>query len=208
MARVDDYIEAQKIAVETLKQQPLADIIRRSGFESYDDGSISIRIPFLDRNYRVDFPQFGFNDADNETVEVPIQEQVLILHYLLGVTPSPQSGDWVPYREMPGASLYHSVFVKRAADPLKKVFGRNISGFTNTSSMLNGRPVDFGDAAFEFLLFPRVPIQVILHEGDEEFPPEANILFDKSISRYLSPEDVAWLAGMLVYRLIALSHSS
>ena len=86
MARVDDYIEAQKIAVETLKKQPLADIIRRSGFESDDDDSTSIRIPFLDRNYRVDYPQFAFNDADNETTEVPIQEQVLILHYLLGVT--------------------------------------------------------------------------------------------------------------------------
>jgi len=89
MARVDDYIEARKIAVETLKQQPLGDIIRRSGFESVDDDSISIRIPFLDRIYRVDYPQFGFRDADNESTEVPIQEQVLILHYLMGAAPSP-----------------------------------------------------------------------------------------------------------------------
>ncbi|HIJ57997.1 MAG TPA: DUF3786 domain-containing protein [Deltaproteobacteria bacterium] len=208
MTRMDDYIEARKIAVETLKQQPLADIIRRSGFESDDDGSISIRIPFLDRTYRVGYPKFEFGDVDDETFEIPIQEQVLILHYLLGVTPFPLTGDWVPYREIPGASLYHSVFVKRAADPLKKVFGRNVSGFSRTASQLNGGPVDFGDAAFEFLLFPRVPIQLILHEGDEEFPSEAIILFDRSISRYLSPEDIAWLAGMLVYRLIALSHSS
>ena len=208
MARMDDYVEARKIAVETLKQQPLGDIIRRSGFESDDDGSASIRIPFLDRNYRVAYPEFRFSDVDNETVEVPIQEQVLILHYLLGATLSPLTGDWVPYREIPGASVYHSVFVKRAADPLKKVFGRNIPGFSNTSSLLNGKPVELGDAASEFLLFPRVPIQLILHEGDDEFPPEANILFDKSISRYLSPEDIAWLAGMVVYRLISLSHSS
>ena len=205
MARVDDYIEAQKLAVETLKQQPLTDIIRRSGFESGEDGSI--RIPFLDRIYRVDYPQFELSDVDNETAEVSIQEQVLILHYLMGVTPSPLDGNWVPYREIPGASLYHSVFVKRVADPLKKVFGQNISGFSRTASILDGKPVDFGDAAFEFFIFPRVPIQLILHEGDEEFPPEANVLFDKSISRYLSPEDIAWLAGMLVYRLIALSHS-
>lgn len=205
MARIDDYIEAQKIAVQTLSQKSIDDIILRSGFESDDDGSI--RIPFLNRNYRVDYPDFMFYDADDETAEVPIQEQVLILHYLLGVASSPLTGDWIPYREIPGASLYHSVFLKRAADPLKKVFGQNLAGFVNASSMLNGRAVDFGDAAFEFSLFPRVPIQLILYEGDEEFPPEANILFDKSISRYLSPEDIAWLAGMVVYRLIALSYS-
>ena len=33
----------------------------------------------------------------------------------------------------------------------------------------------------------------------------ANILFDKNIGRILSPEDVAWLAGMVVYRLMALA---
>lgn len=208
MARVDDYTEARNIAVEILKQQALSDIIRRSGFESDDDDSISVRIPFLNRNYRIDYPQFDFRDIDNETTDVPIQEQVLILHYLMGANPSPLAGNWVPYREIPGASLYHSVFVKRAADPLKKVFGRNTSDFSRTATLLNGNPIDFGDAAFEFLIFPRVPIQLILHEGDEEFPPEANILFDQSISRCLSPEDIAWLAGMLVYRLIALSHAS
>jgi hypothetical protein len=46
---------------------------------------------------------------------------------------------------------------------------------------------------------------MILWIGDDEFPPEANILFDQTIGDFLSPEDVAWLAGMVVYRLIALS---
>jgi hypothetical protein len=44
-----------------------------------------------------------------------------------------------------------------------------------------------------------------LWEGNAEFPSEANILFDETIGDILSPEDVAWLAGMLVYRLTALS---
>ena len=76
---------------------------------------------------------------------------------------------------------------------------------------LSGRPINWGgtaveagDAAFEFTVFPHVPTQLILHAGDEEFPPEANILFDDSIGTILSPEDVAWMAGMVVYRLMAL----
>jgi len=61
------------------------------------------------------------------------------------------------------------------------------------------------DVGFEFKVFPKVPLQLILWEGDDEFPPEASILFDETIGEILSPEDVAWLSGMLVYRLIALS---
>jgi hypothetical protein len=50
-----------------------------------------------------------------------------------------------------------------------------------------------------------VPLQMVLYVGDDEFPAEANILFDPSIERLLSAEDIAWMAGMLVYRMIALS---
>ncbi|MBW2011870.1 MAG: DUF3786 domain-containing protein, partial [Deltaproteobacteria bacterium] len=53
--------------------------------------------------------------------------------------------------------------------------------------------------------FPKVPLQLILWAGDDEFAPEANILFDDTVSKILSPEDAAWLAGMIVYRLMALS---
>jgi hypothetical protein len=42
-------------------------------------------------------------------------------------------------------------------------------------------------------------------EGDDEFEPEANIVFDRTIGGILSPEDIAWAAGMVVYRLMALS---
>jgi hypothetical protein len=48
-------------------------------------------------------------------------------------------------------------------------------------------------------------VDYILWEGDDEFDAEANILFTESTGECLSPEDAAWLAGMVVYRLMALS---
>ncbi|MEE8541956.1 MAG: DUF3786 domain-containing protein, partial [Desulfobacterales bacterium] len=62
-------------------------------------------------------------------------------------------------------------------------------------------------AGFEFNLFPRVPVQLIVWEGDDEFPAAANILFDQTVGAILSPEDIAWLAGMIVYRMIKLTHA-
>ena len=204
MARVDDYVAAKKIAVQKLAEQPLTEILQTAGFEK--SGENGFEIPFLDRVYEISFPEFDFKDLSDEDKEVPLQEQVLILHYLISEDKQTPAGKWIAYREIPGAAFYFSAFVKRAIDPLKKVFGQNKSGLIKASRKVDGKAVEPGDAAFEFKLFPRVSLQVILWEGDDEFPPEANILFDETIGDIFSPEDAAWLAGMLVYRLISLSY--
>jgi hypothetical protein len=203
MPRIDDYINAREITVNELRNVSLEQLIERSGFRSIDDAAM--RVPFLDRTYRVGYPDFEFIDEEDESNEVPIQEQVLVLHYLKSAGPHPVTGQWVAYREIPGASFYFSAFVKRAIDPLKNVFGQNISGLQKAAEILKGVPIDPGDAGFEFRVFPNVSLQMILYAGDEEFPAEASILFDGEVGEILSPEDIAWMAGMVVYRLIALA---
>jgi hypothetical protein len=54
---------------------------------------------------------------------------------------------------------------------------------------------------------PRIPLTLVLWTGDEEFAPEATVLFDKSVRSYLPPEDIAMLSGMVVYRLIRINQS-
>lgn len=203
MARIDDYAAAKNLAAEKLSAEDFDIIAKRTGFEAA--AADAFRVHFLDRVYRVGFPEFEFRDEKNPGKEIPLQEQVLILHYMLGKDVPTLSGNWVAYREIPGAGFYFSAFVKRAVDPLKKTFGVNAAALAQASAKLGGKAVEPGDAAFEFSLFPRVRMRLILWEGDEEFPPEAGILFEDSIANFFSPEDIAWLAGMLVYRLMALS---
>jgi len=203
MPRIDDYLGALALAREKLAAEPFDLVLTRSGFEPADVSAL--RVPFLNRVYRVTRAGFAFVDLAAAGRDVPLQEQILILHYLMAQSPAAVAGDWVAYREIPGAAFYFGAFVKRAIDPLKKVFGRNVAGFVAAAGRLMGRPVAPGDAGFEFRVFPKIPLRLILYAGDEEFAPEANILFDRSIGGMLSPEDIAWLAGMVVYRLISLS---
>jgi Domain of unknown function (DUF3786) len=203
MPRIDDYLSARQLAKDRLSADPYQLLLTRSGFEAAEGQAF--RIPFLNRHYRVSYPQFDFTDMDAPGRDVPLQEQILILHYLLAKDPGLPSDDWVAYREIPGATFYFAAFAKRALEPLKKAFGQNPGGFKSAAVRLQGEALEFGDAACEFRVFPKVPVRLILHAGDEEFPPEANILFDRSIGRQLSPEDIAWLAGMIVYRLIAIA---
>jgi hypothetical protein len=206
MARIDDYHQAKQLAVEALAVRPLIELASRGGFERVDPASFEVK--FLDRSYHVHYPEFAFVDQGEPSREVPIQQQILILHYLMAPDLPELSGRWVSYREIPGASFYFSAFVKRAVEPLRTAFGRNIAGLAAAAETLNGRGIASGDAGFEFRLFPKVPVQLIVWEGDEEFAPEASIVFDATIGRIFSPEDIAWLAGMVVYRLIALAKGS
>jgi hypothetical protein len=203
MARVDDYRAARALAAETLSAEPLSAISERTGLACRNDNHLEI--PFLDRRYGISYPAFRFEDLDAPEREIPLQEQVLILHYIVGADPLRSPGDMIAYREIPGAAFYFGPFVKRAVNPLKETFGRNLEAFHRACRILNGSSIDAGDAGYRFQVFPQLALHYILWEGDEEFEPEANILFNEAIGDCLSPEDAAWLAGMVVYRLMALS---
>jgi hypothetical protein len=204
MARIDDYVQARKIAIESLAKTDFIQLQQRAGFTQNSSATTMI-VPFLNRVFRIECPSFEFIDCEDESKEVPIQEQVLILHYLKAEAFPMPTGRWVSYREIPGATFYYSAFLSRAVDPLKQVFGKNIEGLKKAAEKLQGKQSDTGDAAYEFYPFPKIPLMLTIWEGDDDFPPEANIVFDETIGAILSPEDIAWMAGMLVYRLMALS---
>ena len=204
MPRIDDYKNARKLAIEELAGVSFDTILQRTGFESVEANRFLIS--FLDRVFHISFPELEFEDEAESYKEIPIQEQILILHYMLSPAPAPLTDNWISYREIPGASFYYSAFVKRAIDPLKKVFGQNIDGLLRAGEILGGKTIDTGDAGYEFRPFPNIPVRIILWAADDEFPAEANIVFNENIRGSLSPEDIAWLAGMVVYRLISLSN--
>ncbi|KJS33231.1 MAG: hypothetical protein VR64_03205 [Desulfatitalea sp. BRH_c12] len=202
MARIDDFQQARDLAAQELALENINTIAQRSGFEVA--GDTALRVPFLDRVYRLDYPAFTFTDEADPSAQVPLQEQVLILHYLKGCRPALQDR-WVAYRELPGAGFYFGAFAKRAVEPLKKVFGQNAQALKKAGGNLGALPIDTGDAGLRIDVLPYAPIQIILWEGDDEFPAEANILFDAATGDCLSPEDSAWLASLTVYRLMALA---
>ncbi len=206
MARIDDYAAAVALAAERLSKIPFETLVARSGVTAA--GPDRFLIDFLGSRYGVSYPAFSFSPAQEAGAAppVPLQEQVLLLHYLEADGQAPV-GRWITYREIPGASFYFPAFVKRAVDPLKKGFGADVSLLASAAAHLDAAPVPAGDAAFTFQVLPRIPVQLILWEGDAEFPPEANILFDESVGTLLPPEDIAWLAGMLVYKLLGLMRS-
>ena len=161
-------------------------------------------VSFLGTEYRVEIhPQTDIAKV-NSAEEVSIPDKILIAHYLLGSTGKKPAGKLITFRQIPDGHFYFEAFQRRARDPFANYFGDNGRLFVKCAEMLGAVPVEIGDFGMEFPIFPHIRVQLVLWAGDEEFPADATILFDESIQRILSAEDIAVMSGSLVYRLIGL----
>ena len=95
--------------------------------------------------------------------------------------------------------------MNRSQKPLLNFFGNRLELLEGAAQALGGRMVHYGDKAVIIPALPRVPIVLVFWSGDEEFQPEASILFDSTIPTYLSTEDIAVLSQQTVFRLIKLA---
>lgn len=133
--------------------------------------------------------------------DLPLAEKILVLHYLLGQQSRPTRGVMVAFKNLPGAAFYDPTYQKRGPRRISRRFGASEESFRKACRSLGWRETEFGDAAFEFDIFPKIRGVVVLYLGDEEFPAEASILFSDEIVNFLSLEDVAVLAGSIANRL-------
>jgi Domain of unknown function (DUF3786) len=207
MARIDDYrkaVQLGRVALEGKNPKRIAD---RSGALFQADGGdrVTLILPFLNRDVAISWLELEFRFKDTGE-EVPVQQQVLILHYLNGVQGAEVEGEWVAYQEVPDGKFYLDAFLRRAKIPLVNAFGKQPEKLLSVAREVYGaKPFDHGDLSVVVQAFPRVPVALILWEGDDEFPPEGNLLFDRSISKILSAEDIAWLAGMIIYPIMGMA---
>jgi hypothetical protein len=206
MPRIDDYKAAIALAAAELNQINPKRLENRTKCQYFlEDDKEGLLVPYFGQMRRVSWPEITVTPAEGEA-QIPLTEQILILHYLQRATGEPLSGHSIDFREVPdGGGFYWSAFVSRAKKPLLETFGQDLELYLKVAQSLGGEPQDLGDAAARFTAFPLVPVTHVLWGGDEEFPPEANILFDMTISQHLSTEDIAALAGASVYRLMAVA---
>lgn len=207
MARVDDYRSAVELAKKELEGKNPKRVADQCGatFAAAPDGNTTLLLNFLNREVLISGSNWDLSFKDSGE-EVPIQQQVLILHYLNGAAGVKVAGEWIAYQEVPDGKFYLDAFLRRAKKPLVQAFGSHPERLLPVTRQVYGaRPFGQGDHAVVVQAFPLVPVALILWEGDDEFPPEGNLLFDRSISDILSAEDIAWLAGMIIYPIMGMA---
>lgn len=124
---------------------------------------------------------------------------IIILHYLcrkLAGLPG-LTGEWMSFKKLAGIEGYAAAFRKRVIQPIIAKYGRNPEGIFSVIERLPAKKVNQADAGIVLEVLEGVPALVTLWRGDEEFGPEANMLFDKSIREIFCIEDIVVLAGFV-----------
>ena len=199
--RTDDFKNAIAMARADLAARDAGEVASLSG--AVLSGG-SLRLDFLNREALIDAADYAVRWADQaEGEEFSLTDAVMLLHYLQGAKGVGPTGEIVAYRQIPGGEFYTAAFRKRAEIPLVKTFGFKPGLLLKAAPKLGGVPKDgLGDEGAIFRVLPNIDILTVIHLGDDEFEPDGQVLFDKSVSHALSIEDVAWLGSALVYRLM------
>jgi len=128
---------------------------------------------------------------------------VVLLHYLASSLKKgySSSGEWISFKEIKGGDIYYPAFRQGVIKEILKKYGDVPERLIVNLAHLGAKESKEGTMAVEFNAFPDVPVKVIVWRGDEEFGPEATILFDKNIEKLFSMEDVAVFSRLIARAL-------
>ena len=161
---------------------------------------------YEDRTYGITFlgkvHEIRMSDVSFLGEGIPTIVEVLILHYLTSMEDRPVKGDFVSFSSIPDGMFYFKSFKQRALDKLVSKFGKKPESLVAAAAALGGTRWTAGKYSSIIPVLPKVDLVVQIHEADDEFPAEANILFSDNVVNFLPVEDTAFLGGYLVGALV------
>lgn len=111
------------------------------------------------------------------------------------------SGRFVPFREVKRAAPFDAAFQRNVLNAGARVFEGKLEKLHRACRALNGKVLKQGDAGYQIEAFDCMPLQFLFWDGDDEFPAQANILFDADITDFLHEETVVLIGNELFRRL-------
>jgi hypothetical protein len=167
----------------------------RLGLRHFPGG---VEAEYLGRAYRV--TEGGVEPLDGGYAD-PNHRSTLI-HYALSRGDGPPAGDFLGLSQLPGVlrgskqpgSEFLSAAIERAFG------GRGLAHFARAAESLGGEFLGdhpSGGKLWLFRTLPRIHMQVVFSEADDEFPVEARVLFDSHATEYLGYECLAFMHGAL-----------
>ncbi|MCD2492725.1 DUF3786 domain-containing protein [Lacrimispora sp. NSJ-141] len=177
----------------------------------YEEETGLFTLTLMNKMYTVHHPDFEVACLDNEADCAPlltdIETKILIIRYLLESRKAAFKGTFYAYADMPWGNHYNQVFQGRCVKRLAFTFGFQMDKFCRVMESVGGKKIPAGDAGYEFAFLDDLRLQFVLWEGDEEFPPSAQILFSDNFSFAFQAEDMAAVGDISIGTLKTLAKS-
>lgn len=134
--------------------------------------------------------------ADRPELKVDIQTALAIYHLFYYSSKTPfNTGRFIPFREVKGAGPFDPAFQKQILRPFAEAFEGRKELLIAAGERLGFKRLSQSDAGFEARAFECMPIRFLFWDGDDEFPAQANILFDENITEFTHEETVVAVAS-------------
>lgn len=154
----------------------------------------NLQFRFLNENIRIDLSRHCLlrEDAQGDwhQSDDPLLALVTVMYLKAIDAIYPMGQDIVGAKDLKEGHFFTGPHEFRT-QPLLHRFANDLAAFQRVAQNLGGEPMDMADAAFRLLPFPRVPLYFLIWQGDEEFKPRFQILFDRSIEKVLAA-DAIW----------------
>jgi hypothetical protein len=119
-----------------------------------------------------------------------------VMSYLVNAKEIPLSGRLIKPENIKGGEFFFRGSHMLPLDKVAEKYKNDKEGFITGGKEFSGRLIGYGDASFELLPLPRLPVTLILWLTDEEFPARLDILFDSTCEIQV-PLDIIWSTGMM-----------
>lgn len=152
------------------------------------------------QDFRIYPAEYRLEQGQETKEQLHEYSELLAIYYLLQTNNISLTGEWISEKDLPGGPTFfrgpHLLPTARITD----LYGNNLQPFHRRCQELGGTRIDMADAAYSFTLAPDLAIAVLYWLGDDEFPAEAKVLYDRSIGQMLTLDIVFALAYTVCYR--------
>ena len=185
---------------EKFRQLQPENVLNRLSGVAWDGKEFTLTL--LGRNFAIAHPDYAIRDLDGGALP-PLPTQTFLLRYLLESRDVAWKGEWKTFREMPWGEMYITPYTGRVLTRAAFTLGTRIGKFRTAAEKMGAEPVPHGDAGFRFTLVGGYEMQILVWEGDEEFPPSAQVLYSDNFAEGFAAEDRVVAGDILISTLKA-----
>ena len=180
---------------EKFRELSPADVTERLSAVKWDGTAFTVKL--LGRAFVIAHPVYAITATDGGPLP-PLPTQTFLLRYLLEGKDTPWNGAWKTFREMPWGELYIKPYTGRVLTRAAFTFGTRLDAFRAAAEKMGAEAVNHGDAGYQFELVPGYQMQILAWAGDEEFPPNAQVLYSDNFAEGFAPEDRVVAGDILI----------
>ena len=155
------------------------------------------RVNLLGRTYFISHPEYAIRAADDGALP-PLPVQTFLLRYLLESKNVAWTQQWKTFREMPWGEMYIKPYTGRVLTRAAFTFGTRLAAFQAACEKMGAIAVNHGDAGYQFDFIGGFAMQILVWEGDEEFPPNAQVLYSDNFADGFAAEDRVVAGDILI----------